>query len=114
MRANRSFATLNRTVRFVAIGLAMLVGIGIPAIYGVVAYNGEVARLAYRSDLAARRVAEYAYIQGDAWRYTSHRIAELVAFFYRDDEHQAVFDSRGAKIVDIGQPVAGLTVTTTS
>src|SRR3954451_16907876 len=98
MRATRSFATLNRTVRFVAIAIGILSGIGMPATYGFVAYNAEASRLVYRSDLAARRVTEYAYIQGETWRFSSHRVAELMAFFYGDDEHQIVYDSRGGKV----------------
>ena len=106
MPARNSFATLNRTVRVVAILIGMLAGIGIPATYGLVAYDAAASRLAYRSDLAARRVAEYAYVQGDTWRYASHRIAELVGF-YSEGEYQTVRDSGGRKVAEMGAPVTG-------
>ena len=104
MPANRSFATLNWTVRIVAALIAALAGIGIPLTYAVVAYNAELSRITYRNDLAARRVSEYAYIYSDTWVFQAHRIAEMIAF-YSDGERRRVTDASGDAVVDLGTPV---------
>jgi signal transduction histidine kinase/CheY-like chemotaxis protein/HPt (histidine-containing phosphotransfer) domain-containing protein len=106
---NKSFVTLNRTVRIVAAVLGVLAGIGIPVTYGVVAYNAELSRLTYRSELAARRVSEYAYIHGDTWRYAANRIGEFVAF-YNEGERQTVVDAGGGVVAEHGPDVSAPTV----
>ncbi|RAI43053.1 ATP-binding protein [Rhodoplanes roseus] len=106
MTESRSFTTLNRSVRIVAVLLGLLTGVGGPAIFGVSAYLSEESRLAYRTELAARRVAEYAYLQGEVWRFSSHRIADFVGD-YRAGEHQIVRDAKDIVIADVGTPISG-------
>src|SRR3954452_2758724 len=67
MALNQSFARLNRIVRVVAAVVGAMVGIGIPASFGLVAYYAKVANLEYRTGLAAERLAEYVYVQGEGW-----------------------------------------------
>ena len=106
MPARSSFKTLNRTVRIVAFVIGVLAGIGIPLTYGLVEYDAEQSRLAYRTQLAARRVAEYAYVQGATWQYSAQRVVEFIAF-YRQGEHQVVYDNRGGMVTEIGTPITG-------
>jgi signal transduction histidine kinase/DNA-binding NarL/FixJ family response regulator/HPt (histidine-containing phosphotransfer) domain-containing protein len=101
MPATRSFATLNWTVRIAAAVIAALAGVGIPLTYAVVAYNAELSRISYRNDLAARRVSEYAYVNGDTWTFQAHRIAEMIAP-YGDGEHRRVSDANGVLVADQG------------
>ena len=101
MPANKSFATLDWTVRIVAALIGALAGIGIPLTYAVVAYNAELSRLEYRNDIAARRVSEYAYVHSDTWTFQAHRVSDLIAF-YSDGEHRRVTDSSGDIVADLG------------
>lgn len=102
----RSFKTLNRTVRIVGLALAVLAGVVGPAVFAWMLYSAEYSRLAYRTELAARRVAEYAYTQGDRWRFSDHRISEFVAFL-RTHEHQSVFDASNRLVTEVGAPIQG-------
>ena len=102
MPATRSFVTLDWTVRIVAVVIAALAGVGIPLTYALVAYNAELSRIAYRNDLAARRVSEYAYVYTDTWTFQAHRIAEMIAA-YGDGEHRRVTDASGEVVADLGQ-----------
>ncbi|MDC7786039.1 ATP-binding protein [Rhodoplanes sp. TEM] len=101
-----SFTRLNRSVLAVAVMVGVLAGVCGPLAFGVNAWRTEEARLGYRTELAARRVAEYAYLQGDVWRYAEHRVAGFVDY-YRLDEHQAVFDSGGRLVAEAGDPIDG-------
>ena len=65
MSANQSFARLSHTVRSIAVGVGVMAGVGIPASFGLVAYQDQVSNLSYRTELAAERLAEYIYVQGD-------------------------------------------------
>lgn len=106
MTQSRSFARLNRSVLAVAVMVGILAGVGGPLAFGLNVWRAEEARLAYRAELAAHRVAEYAYLQGDVWRYAEHRISDFVDH-YRLDEHQAVFDSRGRLVGEAGRRLDG-------
>jgi signal transduction histidine kinase/CheY-like chemotaxis protein len=106
MVAPRSFVHLNRAVLIIAGLVGALAGIGGPVMFGVTAYTTEESRLAYRTELAARRVAEYAYVQGDIWRFASHRVADFIGF-YRIDEHQSVIEPEGRVVAEVGTPIEG-------
>jgi hypothetical protein len=102
--AKSSFATLKRTVRVIAIIIGILAAVGVPTTFGLQSYRDQVSRLAFRTNLATRRIAEYAHIHGDNWRFNLHRIADFIAPF-RIDEHQRVFDSTEHLLTELGTPV---------
>ncbi|NVO17586.1 MAG: response regulator [Rhodoplanes sp.] len=106
MTVTRSFAHLNRAVLIIAGLVGALAGIGGPVMFGVTVYTTAESRLAYRTELAARRVAEYAYVQGDIWRFASHRVADFIGF-YRIDEHQSVTEPGGGLVAEVGAPIEG-------
>ena len=81
--------------------IAFSAAVIIPSFFAYDVYYDVKEGLEYRSHLAAERVAQYAYIQGDSWRFSDHRIAEL-ATFARGDDYQTVFDRTGAKVVSLG------------
>jgi len=80
MSTSPSFARLSHTVRSIAVGVGVMAGVGIPASFGLVAYQDQVAHLSYRTELAAERLAEYIYVQGDTWRFSENRIADMIGF----------------------------------
>ncbi|MEZ5787320.1 MAG: ATP-binding protein [Xanthobacteraceae bacterium] len=96
--------TLKRTVRIIAVMIGLAAALGIPATFGFIGYQDEQARLSFRTDLAARRLAEYAHVQGDNWRFSLHRLADFVAS-YRISEHQSVYDARHHLLTEVGPPV---------
>jgi signal transduction histidine kinase/DNA-binding NarL/FixJ family response regulator/HPt (histidine-containing phosphotransfer) domain-containing protein len=103
MPATRSFVTLDWTVRIIAVVIAALAGVGIPLTYALVSYNAELSRIAYRNDLDARRLSEYAYVHTETWTFQAHRIAEMIAS-YGDGEHRRVTDASGEVVADLGKP----------
>jgi signal transduction histidine kinase/CheY-like chemotaxis protein/HPt (histidine-containing phosphotransfer) domain-containing protein len=109
MSTNPSFARLSHTVRSIAVGVGVMAGVGIPASFGLVAYQDQVAHLGYRTELAAERLAEYIYVQGDTWRFSENRIADMIGFT-RIDGRQTVYDARGRHVADIGAAIAGPTL----
>ena len=86
-----------------------MAGVGIPASFGLVAYHDEVLSLTYRTELAAERLAEYIYVQGDTWRFSEHRVADMIGFT-RIDGHQTVYDTKGRHVADTGAAIAGPTL----
>jgi signal transduction histidine kinase/ActR/RegA family two-component response regulator len=106
MAATRSFAHLNRAVLIIAGLVGALAGIGGPMLYGLTAFTTEDSRLAYRTELASRRVAEYAYVQGNIWQFASHRVADFIGY-YRIDEHQSVTGPDGRVVAEVGAPIEG-------
>ena len=109
MSTSPSFARLSHTVRSIAVGVGVMAGVGIPASFGLVAYQDQVAHLSYRTELAAERLAEYIYVQGDTWRFSENRIADMIGFT-RIDGRQTVYDAKGRHVADIGAAIVGPTL----
>ena len=65
-----------------------------------------MANLQYRSDLAAERLAEYAYVQGKTWRFSNDRISEIIVFASKTD-HQIVYDHAQHVVTRVGEPPSG-------
>src|SRR4051812_39336300 len=106
MPGSQSFAQLNRIVRVVALAIGVMTGLGIPLGFGLVGYFAKVSSLDYRTGLAADRLAEYVYVQGKSWRFNENRIADMIAFT-RIEGRQIVYDSTGAPVASLGEPVSG-------
>ena len=109
MANNQSLATVSRTVRAIAAAVGVIAGVGIPMSFGLVAYYAQVSNLEYRTELAAERLAEYIYVQGKTWRYSEHRVAEMISFT-RIEGRQTVYDSANRRVAHLGEPVTGPTL----
>ncbi|MFD2184479.1 ATP-binding protein [Rhodoplanes azumiensis] len=110
MSPSQSFKILNRFVRAVVLAVTILTSLVGPLLFGLSHYRDEQAKLGYRAELAARRIAEYAYTQGDAWRFASHRLADFIDY-YRIGESLRVVDAKGQQVAETGPALAAPTYT---
>ena len=81
--------------------VAIAIAVFGPAIFAAVGYFDDAALHRFQGELTARQVARYAYVQGSTWRFSEHRIAELV-------RRIAPADDPGRQIIsaiDGGEPI---------
>jgi signal transduction histidine kinase len=108
MSTTAVFAKLERTVRLLAVTLGAAVAIGAPLGFGVVAYRDHVDMAEFRAALAAERLGKFAYVQGATWRYSGHRIHELIGTLDTPGETlQTVVDATGRDVAAIGNKPHG-------
>lgn len=95
---------VERLLRRIALSIGLLVALGVPAGYGIVAYLDQQAMQTVAARFSARQIALYAYVQGPTWRYSNHRVGEIVELFSAEDgsNRQHVRDDRGQEVVTIG------------
>lgn len=67
-----------RVLHNAAIIVAVAIAIASPLVFAVVGYLDVIDLRRFQGELTARQVAAYAYVQGPTWRFSEHRIAELV------------------------------------
>jgi signal transduction histidine kinase len=103
----RAAGTVARSQRVVAISAALiglLVALTVPAGFGVVAYRDQVRIAEFRARLSAERVGQFAYVHGPTWRYSWHRMPELISFVNTDGlVHQTVTDEKGETLATLGE-----------
>jgi len=89
--------------------IGLLVALGIPGGYFVMAWNGETRDLAFKAQVSAERLAKYAYATGLYWRYSEHRLETLLAFSVHSDSkiRQTVLDRDGNVIAALGKNPKG-------
>jgi signal transduction histidine kinase len=106
-----AFARLERTVRLLALTLGVLIAVTVPAGFGLQAYFDETRIRQFQAQLTAERVAQYAYVQGPLWRFTPHRLIELISFAMLPDDTgmTLVKDIAGGTVVSLGTPLTGPT-----
>lgn len=89
-----------------SIGLiaTLTVFVSIPCGYFYVEYANKANELAYKSELAAARVAKYVYLHRTLWQYQAPRIAELVELSQEDGNNFAldVHDEADKVVVSMG------------
>ncbi|MDA1325939.1 MAG: hypothetical protein O3C34_14480, partial [Proteobacteria bacterium] len=109
MADKNSFAELSRSVRVIAAGIGLLISIAVPAVIGFSNLSNLRGIMEYRTQLAAERVGQYAYVQGKTWRFSDSRIAELVEFAIPEKDllsYMHVISSSGQTVVAMGEPVS--------
>jgi signal transduction histidine kinase len=104
-----AFARLERTVRLLALTLGTLITIAVPAGFGLQTYFDDSRTRQFQAKLMAERVSQYVYVQGPLWRFTSHKVTELISFaMLPDDAARAVVsDAAGTVVVSLGEAVPG-------
>ena len=95
-----------------AVAISIVVTGAVPAALGIHAYVDIVAHGQVAARVSAERIGQYAFVQGDIWRFSSHRIAELIGSSADalNSPRQYVEFADGSPIVDIGEPLHGPTV----
>jgi signal transduction histidine kinase/CheY-like chemotaxis protein len=104
-----AFARLSRAVQIISLSVSILAGIAVPMMFGIMAYRKQIEHLSFRADLAAKRVAEYAYVHGATWRFSDHRIADLISFTHSAD-YQVVWSGQDDIVATAGEPISGPTL----
>jgi PAS domain S-box-containing protein len=61
-----------------AIVVAVAIAVVSPTVFSIVGYLDVIDLRRFQAELIARQVATYAYVQGPTWRFSDHRVAELV------------------------------------
>jgi len=105
MNTTASLSALRLSVRQIAAAIGLFIIITVPITIGYFSYSNLRDTLQFRSDLAAERVAQYAYVQGETWKFSANRIAELVKFTLPKSAEQSalyVTDVTGATVVRLG------------
>jgi diguanylate cyclase (GGDEF)-like protein len=74
----RQGRSLRYTVNAVALSIACLIGVGVPAGYAVIGYGFENSRAAFRVQLGAQRLSRFIYENEVMWQYQTVRLAEIV------------------------------------
>ena len=100
---------LERSVRLAALMVGLAVTVALPTAYLVTGYLEESQHLAFQARLSAGRLSKNAYIQGPVWRFSVHRLAELIAFDHDPDNQvrQRVYDPDGDLLLVTGDTHPG-------
>ena len=106
---SESLRRLERVARNIAAGFSLTVGVLVIASLIGVAYHDDEKVTAFRAQLAAGRLSNFAYINGATWEYNGHRVPELLAGLDPTGEtHQTVFNATGQLIGATGAEIGGL------
>ena len=97
-------ATLRRLIGALALFVAMIAAIAVPAVYFAVAYSSGAETLAFKARLNATRVAQFIYTHNVMWRYQQLRIEELIQLPETGDRpvRQEVYDDGGNLVFEEG------------
>ena len=103
------FSKLDSVLRRLALTLGIIAGIAVPTGFGIAGYNGRMDLLRYQAEVAADRVARYAYVSGTTWHYSRQRLADLIASRFRAGEPslRSLEDKTGQVLVTLGEPIVG-------
>lgn len=95
---------IERILRRIAVSIGILVAIAVPAGYGTMAYFDQRALQGLAAHFSARQIALYAYVHGATWRYSNHRVGEIVELFTPEDggSRHYVHDTLGNEVVVVG------------
>jgi diguanylate cyclase (GGDEF)-like protein/PAS domain S-box-containing protein len=100
----RQGRSLRRTVNAVALIIACLIGVGVPAGYAMIGYGFESSRAAFRVQLGAQRLSRFIYENAVMWQYQTVRLAEVVELpeAPMKGAREWVFDQDGKQILSAG------------
>jgi signal transduction histidine kinase len=104
-----SLRRLERVARNIAAGFSLTVGVLLIVSLIGVTYHNDKKVTAFRAQLAAGRLSDFAYINGATWEYNGHRVPELLAGLDPTGEtHQMVFNIAGQVIGATGPEIGAL------
>jgi len=101
------FSKLDSVMRKFALTVGIVTGIAVPAGFGFANYSGRTSMLEYQAELAAERVAKYAYLSGETWHYSRQRLADLIEFSSRDGQPilKSLEDGKGRILLTLGDAI---------
>ncbi len=91
-------------MRRLAFAVALATAVSIPLGFFLVSFGNQGDNLLDHAQTSAERLAQYAYVQGDAWVYSRERLADLVADTQTRGSlmHQLVTSAGGQEVVEHG------------
>jgi len=109
MAEGTSIVPLIRVLRSFAMAIGAAVAVAVPVTFGLASYLDRAEFHRTSAHLSADQVARYAFMQGDSWRFSAHRVAELIAgtAAATNVPSQSVYDAKGSLVVGIGEPILG-------
>jgi signal transduction histidine kinase len=94
-------------MRKLALTLAILSGLAVPAGFGIADYAGQTNLLEHEAEDAAARVEGYAYASGETWHYSRERLADMIGFSRHDDRlsFRSLEDQNGRVLLTLGAAI---------
>jgi diguanylate cyclase (GGDEF)-like protein len=95
---------LRGLVNALALAVAILIAVGVPAGHFFVEYTNAAAMLGFKARLNAGRVAQYIYTHDNLWQYQQLRLAELIQLPEAGEQPitQTIFDKAGGLVAREG------------
>ena len=95
---------LRKMVGAVALAVAVIVTLAVPAGYFALAYRDSAATLAFEARLNAARVSQYIYTHDAMWQYQQLRLAEMIQLPEAGKRpiRQKIYDADGHLVLDEG------------
>lgn len=96
---------LRTTINRIAVAVAVLIAIGIPAGNFYIDYSSKAESLAFKSRLGASRVAQYIYTHDSLWQYQTLRLGEVIHLPEESEEPiaQVIYDRDGSLVLRQGR-----------
>ena len=100
----RQGRSLRHTVNVVALSIACVIGVTVPAGYALIGYGYESSRAAFRVQLGAQRLSRYIYENTAMWQYQTVRLAETIELPEAPlkGAREWIFDQDGKQILFVG------------
>ncbi|GAB4374154.1 MAG: hypothetical protein Kow00114_36530 [Kiloniellaceae bacterium] len=94
-------ARLRRTMRRLAIMVALATAVSLPLGYFTVSFSNQSGFLQHQATLTAERLAKFIYVQGASWPYARERLNDIIGESQSVShlQHVAVQDAGGAEVV---------------
>ena len=88
----------------IALVLAIIIAVSIPAGFVFVEYSAVANNLAFKAQLKANRIAKYIYIHNELWQYHAVRLAELIEVTEAkaSDDQQRILDAADKLVLQTG------------
>ena len=102
-----SATSLPRLTALLALLVAWVVTLSLPATYFALGYQALSAAVQTKVDIKAETMNQLIATQPEVWRYSEHRLRELLARYplLREDEQVTAYDEADAELAAIGEAV---------
>jgi diguanylate cyclase (GGDEF)-like protein/PAS domain S-box-containing protein len=98
---------LRRLVSVIGLTVAIVTSVATPCVYFIHDYANISAKLTFKAQLNAARVAQYIYTHNAMWQYQQLRLAELIQLpeIGQQPIHQKIYDKANRLVLEEGAPV---------
>jgi diguanylate cyclase (GGDEF)-like protein len=98
---------LRRLVSVIGLTVAIVTAVATPCVYFIHDYANISAKLTFKAQLNAARIAQYIYTHNVMWQYQQLRLAELIQLpeIGQQPIHQRIYDKASRLVLEEGEPV---------